>query len=499
MLPRRLAVLALAASASALQLGPIGAVHRTALGRTPAVSLCDPLMVGGVPVGVDDAVVCRDEESQAWWRGTIRETKGTQLRVHYMGCDDDWDAWFEASSPDIVAMDAQEASRGAFQSEDVESALAAMDDESILETYRQEKWDVNARWQLATFAQSQLGKWAGALVSYEPSLASDGVFKMVEGGTHATTSHALVMKDGEIEWHEALHDERLATTRILRPASFDRERGSNCVGNGYSFTAGTGAEGEAAGADGSLLFELGLRDADQRLRVKFAYTRQSSGDHAIERIAIVREAETTMPAGTPQQVPPGGGLYDPPPGDRTDYCSLYCDGGITLVFPVRLDAEERGFVSVRLPLAFTRDSFTSKLYCGSLSFLCCPLQTCNACPVAILVHGHCAIYAPPPTLPLYAIHHTLLVMAISLCKGSQQGGIIRGQHLSSYTQQVPTPCESAPTTTEPSVRNLFSVAAAMLRFIVTPPADYPCTEGWLRTTIPFLKRATPPPVCVYRT
>ena len=127
-------------------------------------------------------------------------------------------------------------------------------------------------------------------------------------------------------------------------------------------------------------------------------------------------------------------------------------------------------------------------YCNTIAR---PLR--NIRPIAILSRAHCAIYAPPPTLPLYAIHHTLLVMAISLCKGSQQGGIIRGQHLSSYTQQVPTPCESAPTTTEPSVRNLFSVAAAMLRFIVTPPADYPCTEGWLRTTIPFLKRATPPP------
>jgi len=45
-----------------------------------------------------------------------------------------------------------------------------------------------------------------------------------------------------------------------------------------------------------------------------------------------------------------------------------------------------------------------------------PHPTCKAYPAAILLHDHCAIYAPPPTPPLYAIHHTILVMAIS-CKG----------------------------------------------------------------------------------
>ena len=35
---------------------------------------------------------------------------------------------------------------------------------------------------------------------------------------------------------------------------------------------------------------------------------------------------------------------------------------------------------------------------------------------AILLRDSCAIYDLPPTLPLYAIHHTILVMTIS-CKG----------------------------------------------------------------------------------
>jgi len=42
--------------------------------------------------------------------------------------------------------------------------------------------------------------------------------------------------------------------------------------------------------------------------------------------------------------------------------------------------------------------------------------TCNAYPIAILSHAHCAIYGHPPSLPFYAIYHTILVTAIS-CKG----------------------------------------------------------------------------------
>jgi len=76
-------------------------------------------------------------------------------------------------------------------------------------------------------------------------------------------------------------------------------------------------------------------------------------------------------------------------------------------------------------LAFTRYCFTSKLYCGSLlweSILrSLPPPTCNTYPVAIVLDAHCAIYAPPPTLPVYAIHHTISVMAIS-CKGRAQMG-----------------------------------------------------------------------------
>jgi len=45
-----------------------------------------------------------------------------------------------------------------------------------------------------------------------------------------------------------------------------------------------------------------------------------------------------------------------------------------------------------------------------------PHPACKAYPIAILLHGHCAIYAPPQAPLLDTIYHTILVMAIS-CKG----------------------------------------------------------------------------------
>jgi len=45
-----------------------------------------------------------------------------------------------------------------------------------------------------------------------------------------------------------------------------------------------------------------------------------------------------------------------------------------------------------------------------------PPFICKAYPITILLHDHWAIYALLPTLLLYAVSHTILVMAIS-CKG----------------------------------------------------------------------------------
>jgi len=56
-------------------------------------------------------------------------------------------------------------------------------------------------------------------------------------------------------------------------------------------------------------------------------------------------------------------------------------------------------------LAFTRYCFTSKLYCGSQSSIYCP-------PPGLTL----TVTLTTPTPPVYAMHHTILAMAIS-CKG----------------------------------------------------------------------------------
>ena len=68
-------------------------------------------------------------------------------------------------------------------------------------------------------------------------------------------------------------------------------------------------------------------------------------------------------------------------------------------------------------LAFTRYCLTSN-YCSSHYILLLPPLTCKAYPIGMLLHDHCAIYAPPPAdpSPFYAIHRTILVTPIS-CKG----------------------------------------------------------------------------------
>jgi len=83
-------------------------------------------------------------------------------------------------------------------------------------------------------------------------------------------------------------------------------------------------------------------------------------------------------------------------------------------------------------LALTGYCFTSRTYCGSQSALYGLPPTCNAYPIAILLQAYCAIYAPPPTLLVYAIHHTILVMEMS-CKGQVQTGSI---HIYRYSEMA---------------------------------------------------------------
>jgi len=68
-------------------------------------------------------------------------------------------------------------------------------------------------------------------------------------------------------------------------------------------------------------------------------------------------------------------------------------------------------------LAFTRDSFTSRLLCTNQpSVHSLPPPTCIAHPGAIRFHNYWTVYDFLLTSRLYAIHRTILIMAIS-CKG----------------------------------------------------------------------------------
>jgi len=55
-------------------------------------------------------------------------------------------------------------------------------------------------------------------------------------------------------------------------------------------------------------------------------------------------------------------------------------------------------------------------FCARVNHPFIPPPTCIARTIAILLHVHCAIYDALPTPLVYAIHHTILPMAIS-CKG----------------------------------------------------------------------------------
>jgi hypothetical protein len=116
------------------------------------------VLVGGKPVEEGDGLLCRDADSDAWWRATVKDIDGSRVLVHYTGCSDDWDLWMDASSTDLMRAEDGGVQKSSFQSEEYEEGL---DDEELLEAMRERKWAENARWQLNVFAQEQLGEWQG--------------------------------------------------------------------------------------------------------------------------------------------------------------------------------------------------------------------------------------------------------------------------------------------------------------------------------------------------
>jgi hypothetical protein len=63
--------------------------------RRAFVALCadadGAAKIGGQVVVQGDGIVCRDQESDAWWRATVRDVRGSQVLVHWTGCDEAWD------------------------------------------------------------------------------------------------------------------------------------------------------------------------------------------------------------------------------------------------------------------------------------------------------------------------------------------------------------------------------------------------------------------------
>jgi len=62
--------------------------------------------------------------------------------------------------------------------------------------------------------------------------------------------------------------------------------------------------------------------------------------------------------------------------------------------------------------------------------------TCKAYAIAIQSHDYCAVFDPPPTPLVYAMHHAILAMAMS-CKG--QDAVSRHRFLVTWTHSFGEP------------------------------------------------------------
>lgn len=317
----------------------------------------EPAKMDGKLVNVGDRLLCRDETSDAWWSAAIRDIRGSELLITFMGCDDAWDTWMDASSPDLSLMDAVDIKKeeSAFQSDTYEDTLT---DEQMIEEYRKQRWDDNARWQLTTFAQAQMGSWGGTAEIYEADAKDvQRVKKLVGPWVPTCESEAKVSGSQEVELTETLPApaEPLAlSVKTIGADGFRPECGNMAVGG--AFTLATPSKE----ADGGWLLEMCLREESRRVRCKLLYqpVDGDGGDGTpamrITNVAIVREVlgggEFLLSdvSGEEPDIDgsPGRGLYDPPPGEKLRYVSLYSEGGITLVFPSEVAADGEGVISL---------------------------------------------------------------------------------------------------------------------------------------------------------
>lgn len=356
--------------------GPAAALHSAAPAAVGLRMMCaeddNVARIGGEPARVDDAVLCRDRESNAWWRASVREISGKLVLIHYSGCDDYWDEWMEASSPNLMRLD-MDAPKSAFQMEEFEMNL---DDDELLEEMRKKKWRENARWQLNVFAQAQLGDWRGRCTLYDvlaldPSDANSAV-RLKEAETSECSSTGAIGDGNYVRWEDEMSEPNLSSSATLDDSTFYPENGNMAVGNAFTFALPSG-EGEGR----QMLLELGLRDGGRRVRCKLLYVAGKGGageeELRLRRVAVLREREGATPDVLPDldsPATPGTGLYDPPPGDKGKYCSLYCDEGLTLVAPFQLAlADSAGYISLDWTGEQMRYQADRKFKCldGSLS------------------------------------------------------------------------------------------------------------------------------------
>ena len=332
------ALLAVAPAAAQLQM----------CAEAPAEAPDDVPRIGGEPACVDDSVLARDRDSDAWWRATVKEISGKLVLIHYSGCDDYWDEWFEAASPNLMRLDTDSGpAKSAFQMEEYEMNL---DDDELLDEMRKRKWAENARWQLNVFAQAQLGDWVGRCTLYDvtaldPSDANSAV-KLTEAGTSESSLAGAIGDGNFVRWGDELGGPdlmALSSSATLDDSTFYPERGNMAVGSAFTFALPRDDE------TGDMLLELGLRDGGRRVRCKLLYVAGKGGaggeeaELRLRRVAVLREREGATPDALPdldRPATPGTGLYDPPPGDKGRYCSLYCDEGLTLVAPFQLALDD---------------------------------------------------------------------------------------------------------------------------------------------------------------
>eukprot|EP01031_Cornospumella_fuschlensis_P036300 gene36300-44037_t len=223
-------------------------------------------------------------------------------------------------------------------------------DPELLESMRQAKIRYNDGWQSSLLYEQHAGVWSGMYEILVPSLQGGEVMVTKVDFGKVRTSIEVANKSDlgyTFSWSEAYDS---LSSRVLLPASLRSEtrhsivpsdmrtlRGNQCVGS--AFTLGS----DSALADENYVAELGVRDGDYRVRVRFVYE-----DLALSGITIIREQP-----GSDANVPydrssVGLGIYDPQVDAEQEqqYVTLQLGGALSLLFPPSLPAHPKAVLTI---------------------------------------------------------------------------------------------------------------------------------------------------------